>query len=313
MAPAVRYSVVVPVYNELDSLGELQGELTGVLTALGQPYEIVYVDDGSTDGSGPRLDELAAADARVRVLHLARNSGKSMAYMAAFDEVRGEVVFTLDADLQDDPHELPKMLARLDEGWDLVVGWKLGRLDNEPLKAIPSKVFNGLVTRLWGLHLHDQNCGFRAMRRSAVGALELYGDIYRFIPQILHAKGFRVTEAGVHHRKRKFGVSKYGARRFFTGLLDVLSVRFITAHAQRPLHFFGALALAPALGGGALEAYVLAMKLLGDTFQTHIAAIIIGVLLLVFAFQCVITGLIGEMLTAQQRLRPRLRAEAPRG
>lgn len=307
-----RFSVVVPVYNELDSLRELQGELTTVLSALDGGYEILYVDDGSTDGSSARLDELAAADDHVRVLHLARNHGKSMAYMAAFDALRGDVVLTLDADLQDDPHEIPKMLARLGEGWDLVVGWKIGRLDNEPLKAIPSKVFNGLVTWLWGLSLHDQNCGFRVMRREVAASLELYGDIYRFIPQILHAKGFRVTEAGVNHRKRKFGHSKYGARRFFTGLLDVLTVRFITAHAQRPLHFFGSLGLGPLLGGLGLEGYVLAMKLGGDTFQSHIAAILIGVLLLVVAFQCIITGLIGEMLTAQQRPRPQLR-EAPRG
>ena len=313
MEPTVRLSIVVPVYNEIESIGELQAEIVEVVGATGMTWELVYVDDGSNDGSSAKLDQLATGKPNVRVLHLNRNWGKSMAYMAAFGALGGELVATLDADLQDDPHEIPAMMGRLDQGFDLVIGWKQGRLDNEPLKAIPSRFFNGLVGALFGLRLHDQNCGFRVMRRPVADALELYGDIYRFIPQIAHVKGFRVTEQGVNHRKRRFGKSKYGAKRFWTGLLDVLTVRFITAHAQRPLHFFGTLGLVPLALGMVLESYVLVEKLQGGTFQTHVAAIIVGVLLLVVAFQCIISGLIGEMLTAQQRLRPELAIRARAG
>lgn len=292
-------SIVVPVYNEAESLVELHGELAEVLGTLGEPYEVIYVDDGSTDASPALLADLSARDAHTRVLTMPRNGGKSAAYAAAFLAVRGQVVFTLDADLQDDPHEIPQMLAKVREGWDLVVGWKQHRLENEPLKALPSRVFNGLGTRLFGLSLHDANCGFRAMRAVVARRLLLYGDLYRFIPQLTHVAGFRVCEAPVNHRKRRHGVSKYGPRRFWTGLLDLLTVRFITRYAERPLHFFGTVGLVPTTLGLALEVYVLGQKWMGSTFQTHVAAIIVGVLLLIMGFQCVITGLIGEMLTAQ--------------
>lgn len=300
-----RLSLVIPVYNEAESIPTLHAEIAEVLAAVGAPWEVIYVDDGSNDASPAALAAVSAADRHVRVITLARNSGKSVAYSAGFAEVRGEVVFTLDADLQDDPHEIPRMLARLEEGWDLVVGWKQHRLENEPLKALPSRVFNGLGTRLFGLSLHDANCGFRAMRGAVARGLLLYGDLYRFIPQLTHVRGFRVCELPVQHRKRRHGVSKYGPRRFWTGLLDLLTVRFITRYAERPLHFFGTVGLVPTLLGSGIEAYVLVQKALGSTFQTHVAAILIGVMLLVMGFQCVVTGLIGEMLTAQAHGRAR--------
>ncbi len=306
---APRLSLVVPVYNEAGSLDELHAELASVLGAMGEPWEVVYVDDGSTDASARLLAAIADRDPHARVLTMPRNMGKSAAYTAAFAAVRGEVVFTLDADLQDDPHEIPQLLARVREGWDLVVGWKQHRLENEPLKALPSRVFNGLGTRLFGLSLHDANCGYRAMRVDVARRLVLYGDLYRFIPQLTHVAGFRVCEAPVNHRKRRHGLSKYGPRRFWTGLLDLLTVRFITRYAERPLHFFGTVGLAPTLLGLGLEGYVLVQKAMGSTFQTHVAAIVIGVLLLVMGFQCVVTGLIGEMLTAQGH--GRARSELP--
>jgi len=296
-------SVLVPAYNEEGSLDELHAEISAVLSGMGRPYEVVYVDDGSTDGT-PRVLVGIAADPHVRVHRMKRNSGKSAAYMAGFALLRGRFVFTLDADLQDDPHEIPRMLERVTQGADLVVGWKQGRLENEPLKKIPSTVFNGLGGRLFGLHLHDANCGFRAMRREVADSFELYGDLYRFIPQLAHVQGFSVVELGVNHRRRKHGVSKYGARRFWTGLLDLLTVRFITRYAEAPLHFFGTVGLVPFVLGLVLEVYVLGMKVLGDTFQTHVAAIVVGVMLLIVGLQCLVTGLIGEMLTAQARRRP---------
>jgi glycosyltransferase involved in cell wall biosynthesis len=301
-----RISVVVPVYNELESLRELHAEIVTVLA--NERFEILYVNDGSNDGSDAVLDELAA-DPRVRAIHFVRNLGKSAAYMAAFERVKGDVVVTLDADLQDDPHEIPAMLAKMEEGFQLVIGWKQGRFENEPLKAFPSKFFNGLLAFLFGLRLHDSNCGFRVMRRGVADALQLHGDLYRFIPQLGASQGFKVTEQGVHHRKRRFGVSKYGAKRFWTGLLDVLTVRFITKYVGRPLHFFGTVGLLPTVLGFVLETYVLAMKLSGSTFQQHVAAIIVGALLIIVGFQCIITGLIGEMLSAQRRERIAIRGE----
>jgi dolichol-phosphate mannosyltransferase len=271
-------------------------------------FEILYLNDGSTDGSDAILDELAQ-DPRVRAIHFVRNLGKSSAYMAAFERCKGDIVVTLDADLQDDPHEIPAMVARLEQGFQLVIGWKQGRFENEPLKAFPSKFFNGLLAFLFGLRLHDSNCGFRVMRRAVADSLELHGDLYRFIPQLAAAKGFKVTEQGVKHRKRRFGYSKYGAKRFWTGLLDVLTARFITRYVGRPLHFFGTVGLVPTLVGLGIETYVLASKLAGQTFQEHVAAIVIGAMLIIVGFQCIITGLIGEMLSAQRRERIAIRGE----
>lgn len=301
-----RLSLVVPVFNERESLRELHAEVLGVLGD--ESFELLYVDDGSTDGSDTILDELAE-DPRVQAIHFVRNLGKSAAYVAAFERCRGAIVVTLDADLQDDPHEIPAMLQRLEAGFDLVVGWKQGRFENEPHKAFPSRFFNGLLALLFGLHLHDSNCGFRVMRRSVANTLQLHGDLYRFIPQLAASQGFRVTEQAVKHRKRRFGYSKYGAKRFWTGLLDVLTVRFITRYVGRPLHFFGTVGLVPTLLGLVIEGYVVANKLAGDTFQQHIAAIILGAMLIIVGFQCNITGLIGEMLSAQRRERIAIRGE----
>ncbi len=298
-------SIVVPAYNEEDSIEPLFEEVRGVFDdRVGEPWEFIFVDDGSSDATVAKMYELAERDSRIRVVKFVRNFGKSAAYMAGFEQVRGDIVVTLDADLQDDPNEVPRLLSRLrEERWDLIVGWKQGRAGNEPHKALPSKVFNGLIAFLFGLRLHDSNCGFRVMRAEVAQSMDLYGDQYRFIPEFAHVKGFKVTEEGVNHRKRKFGKSKYGPKRFWTGLLDLITVRFITAFADRPLHFFGTFGLLPFFVGTGLEVYVLIAKLLGGTFQGHVGAIIIGVLFLIMGFQCIITGLIGEMLSANQRAR----------
>jgi glycosyltransferase involved in cell wall biosynthesis len=203
------YSVVIPAYNEVDSVEELYEELISVLEPRQASFEIVFADDGSTDGTGEKLAEIQSRDGRVRVLRFLRNVAKSAAYTAAFRAIRGDVVITLDADLQDDPHEIPKLLEKLEEGNDLVVGWKMQRFENEPGKTIPSRLFNALLHRTFGLQLRDSNSGFRVMRSSVARSLDLYGDMYRFIPQLAFVKGFRVAEEGVAHRKRKYGASKY--------------------------------------------------------------------------------------------------------
>jgi len=296
----MEYSVVVPAYNEVDSVEELYEELISVLEPRGASFEIIFADDGSTDGTGEKLLEIQRRDARVRVLRFARNFAKSAAYTAAFRATRGDVVITLDADLQDDPHEIPKLLEVLGRGYDLVVGWKMQRLENEPGKTIPSRLFNALLHRAFGLKLRDSNSGFRVMRSAVAKSLDLYGDMYRFIPQLAYVKGFRVTEEGVFHRKRKYGQSKYGPKRFWTGLLDLLTVRFLTRFSQKPLHFLGTIGLVPFALGVLLEIYVLAQKLMGNLFQNHIAAIVIGVMLMLLGFQCIVSGLLGEMLSFQR-------------
>jgi len=308
----VRYSVVVPAYNEASSLDELCRELVTVLNGLGESYEVLIVDDGSYDDTPSRLRNLAGQYPAVQPVRLRRNFGKSAAYSAGFERARGEIIITMDADLQDDPSELPKLLARLDEGYDLVVGWKQGRLENEPSKTLASRLFNSLVHLLFGLHLHDSNCGFRVMRRAVAANLDLYGDMYRFIPELAYMRGFKVAEVGVAHRRRKHGRSKYGPTRFWTGVLDLLTVRFITGFTQKPLHFFGTAGLFPLLVGIALEVYVLVRKLLGDQFREHIAAIIVGVLLIVVGVQLAATGLIGEMITAQGQRRGRVAEDSGR-
>jgi len=294
------YSVVIPAYNEVDSVEELYEELIAVLEPRQASFEILFADDGSTDGTGEKLAEIQRRDARVRVLRFVRNVAKSAVYTAAFQAARGDVVITLDADLQDDPHEIPKLLETLDKGSDLVVGWKMRRFENEPGKTIPSRLFNALVHRTFGIKLRDSNSGFRVMRSSVARSLELYGDMYRFIPQLAFTKGFRVAEEGVSHRKRKYGESKYGPKRFWTGLLDLLTVRFLTRFSQKPLHFLGTMGLVPFILGVLVEIYVLVQKLMGETFQSHIAAIVIGVMLMLLGFQCIVSGLLGEMLSAQR-------------
>jgi glycosyltransferase involved in cell wall biosynthesis len=296
----MKYSVVISAYNEAESVEELYQEVISALEPRKETFEILFVDDGSTDATGERLAELERRDRRVRLIRLVRNFGKSAAYSAAFRAAQGDVVVTLDADLQDDPAEIPKLLGKLDGGNDLVVGWKMHRLENEPRKTIPSRVFNALLRWTFHLDLRDSNSGFRVMRRAVAQSLHLYGDMYRFIPQLAFSKGFFVAEEGVSHRRRKYGESKYGPRRFWTGLLDLLTVRFITRFSQRPLHFLGTVGLFPLILGILLEVYVLVFKLMGETFQTHIAAIVIGVMLMLLGFQCIVTGLLGEMLSAQR-------------
>jgi glycosyltransferase involved in cell wall biosynthesis len=296
----IRHSIVIPAYNEAKSIPELYDRVAAVLNGLEGDSEIVFVDDGSTDGTPAAMQAIADRDPRVKVIRFPRNAGKSNGYSAAFGVVEGDYVFTLDADLQDEPAEIPKLKAKLDEGFDLVVGWKHGRFKNEPHKRVPSAVFNALLGWSFGLHLVDSNSGIRGMRRDVARSFVLYGDLYRFIPQLAHVQGYRVTEQPVLHHPRKYDKSKYGPKRFWTGLLDLLTVRFLTRWRDKPLHFFGTVGLLPVALGFGLELWALAAKLiLGSTFQEHVAAIVIGVSLILLGFQLVGIGLIGELVTTQ--------------
>jgi len=253
-------SLVIPVFNERDSLRQLITEIDAVSKTLTERVEVVFVDDGSTDGSWGEIQQLANSDERVRGLRFRRNFGKAAALQAGFAEARGETVFTLDADLQDDPAEIPDFLAALRAGKDVVSGYKKTRHDPWH-KVFPSRVFNWLVSTATGVKLHDHNCGYKAYRVEVVREVKLYGELHRFVPVLAAAKGFRVGERVVNHRPRTFGKSKYGWRRFVKGFLDLWSVRLVTSFGWRPMHFLGALGLllmvlGCGVGGGSLALLV---------------------------------------------------------
>lgn len=239
----MKLSVIVPVLNESQSLLQLFREVTAACRARGMNFEVVFVDDGSTDDSWRVVSELSKADERVIGIRFRRNFGKAAALTAGMRAASGDLILTLDADLQDDPAEIPRLLDKLAEGYDVVNGWKEKRLDPWH-KVYPSKVFNWMIGWLTGLQLHDHNCGLKLFRSEVSHEIRIYGEMHRFIPVLAHARGFKVTELGVHHRERKYGHSKYGVRRFLRGFLDLLTVKFLTGFGQRPQHILGAIGLA---------------------------------------------------------------------
>ena len=235
-------SIVIPVLDEANSLAPLFDELSAVITAQKYDAEIILVDDGSSDCSWRTIGELAEKDPRVRGIRFRRNFGKAAALNAGFNAARGETIVTLDADLQDDPREIPKLLEKLNHDCDVVSGWKQVRYDPWH-KVLPSRVFNWLVGCMTGVWLHDHNCGMKAYRREVFNEVRLYGELHRFVPVLANARGFRVGEVAIQHRPRKYGQSKYGIARFVKGFLDLLTVKFLTGYGQLPQHFLGAAGL----------------------------------------------------------------------
>jgi glycosyltransferase involved in cell wall biosynthesis len=291
-------SLVVPVYNEEASLEALHRELAAVFAgdALG-PAEFVFVDDGSRDGSWHQLRRLAALDPRVRAIRFRRNFGKAAALTAGFQAARGDRVFTLDADLQDDPAEIPRFLARLDEGFDVVNGWKKTRHDPWH-KVFPSRVFNWMVSSLTGCRLHDHNCGFKLYRAEVLREVEIYGELHRFVPVLASARGFRVSEIEVHHRPRRHGHSKYGFSRFLKGFLDLLTVRFLTRFRQRPLHVLGGTGLT-LLGVGTVGMIFLAVLwVMGERPIGTRPLLFYSIALALIGMQLVSLGVLAELVTA---------------
>jgi len=303
-------SVVVPVYNEERSVALLYEELQAALDPGGEPWEAVYVDDGSTDGSFAALTRLHAAHDNVRVVRLRRNFGKAAALAAGFGHASGEVIVTIDGDLQDDPAEIPHLLAKLEEGFDLVSGWKAKRRDPVPRRAF-SRLFNVAVGVVSGVHLHDMNCGLKAYRASVVRGLPLYGELHRFLPVLAHQRGYRIAELLVNHRPRAHGRSRYGFERYLRGFFDLLTVSFIGRYRHRPLHLFGGLGLLTMVGGGACLIYLTLLKAQGHAIGNR-PLLILGVLLVVVGIQLLSIGLIGEMITSlhQERADERERSRA---
>jgi len=291
-APSI--SVLVPVFNEAESLPELQTQLVGALDALGRSWEILYVDDGSRDGSDVVIAGLVARDARVRGLSFRRNFGKSAALSVGFRMARGAWVATIDADLQDDPAELPRLVAALEGGLDLVSGWKQERHDPFT-KTVPSRLFNAVTGMVAGVRLHDFNCGFKLYRREVVESIEVYGELHRFLPALAHWRGFRVGEVAVHHRARKYGRSKFGAARFVNGFLDLLSAAFLSTSALKPLHLFGRIGLL-FLGIGVLVGVGFVVQWLGGDPIRVRPLMLFGAGLVLLGIQFILMGLLGEMI-----------------
>jgi glycosyltransferase involved in cell wall biosynthesis len=288
-------SLVVPLYDEEESLDELHRRLTSSLDELHVDSEIVYVDDGSRDRSFEVLERLYADDPRVNVIGLRRNFGKTAALLAGFQHARGAVIVTMDADLQDDPKELCRFVEAIESGFDLVSGWKRRRHD--PItKTVPSRLFNSVVRRSTGIPLHDFNCGYKAYRREVLEDLKLYGELHRFIPVMAYWKGYRIGEIEVEHHARQFGHSKFGASRLFKGLLDFIKVLFLTRYMQRPLQLFGLLGLLFLTLGGAGFLYLFALKVTGHSvFQSHGPLLVFSGIIVVSGLQLFTMGLLGEM------------------
>ncbi|MEL7060340.1 MAG: glycosyltransferase family 2 protein [Acidobacteriota bacterium] len=289
-------SVLVPVLNEAESIVELVTRVRDVLEAEGRTFEIVFVDDGSTDDTVGRIRAEHAQDPRIRLVRFRRNFGKAAAITAGAEASTGRIVVTIDGDLQDVPEEIPRFLDMLEaEDLDLVSGWKRDRQD-PPSKRYPSKLFNWVTRRLAQVELHDFNCGFKAYRREVLDSVAIYGELHRYIPVLASRRGFRVGELRVSHAKRRFGRSKYGWDRFYKGLLDLITVLFITKYTRRPLHLFGGIGLGMLGLGFAINAWLAALWFLGEPLSDR-PLLLFGILLMVLGFQTLTTGLLGEMIT----------------
>jgi len=297
-AQAIVISVVIPVMNEEQSIVLLYEKLVTKLNSLGQRYEVIFVDDGSTDGTFAILKKLHDEHCSiVRVIRFRRHFGKTPALVAGFSHCRGDVVFTMDGDLQDDPEEIPNFLAKLDQGYDLVSGWKYPRLD--PIsKTLPSRIFNSIVSVMTGVHLHDINNGFKVYRREVIEDthFKLYGEFHRFVPVMAHWRGFRVTEMKVRHYPRQFGHSKFGAGRFARGLIDLLNVLFLTTFLRTPLRLFGPLGFWTFFAGLLIDGFVVARRIFNGELIHNQPLLFVGILLMIFGIQFILAGFQSEMI-----------------
>ena len=298
-------SIVISLFNEEESLRELTGWIESVMTREGYSYEIIMVDDGSTDKSWSIIKELSAANPSIRGISFRRNYGKSAALYHGFAAAEGNVVITMDADLQDSPEEIPELDRMVtEEGWDIVSGWKKQRFDNKLTKNLPSKLYNATARKVTGINLHDMNCGLKAYRNEVVKNIEVYGEMHRYIPYLAKNAGFgRITEKPVQHQKRKYGVSKFGLERFVNGFLDLISLWFLSRFGKKPMHFFGFTGILMFLTGGFLAVWVIVEKLIQQSnglayrpvtdqplFYLALVAVLIG-------FQLFLAGFICEMIS----------------
>ena len=291
----MKVSVIIPVFNEVESIKELYDQLKKGLEQY-TPNEIIFIDDGSSDGSVEAIKKISELDDSVIFIQFHRNYGKSAALSEGFKYANGNYVVTMDADLQDDPSEIKNLINKLEEGYDLVSGWKKDRKD--PLsKRLPSKLFNFVTRIVTGVRIHDFNCGLKIYKKAVVKTLELYGGRHRYIPAMAGQKKFKVTEIIVNHRPRIYGETKYGGSRLFHGLFDLISILFLSKYTQSPMYFFGKIGLFTFLTGLGIEIYVLYLKYsIGDPFAKHMALLMLGILIIVIGIQFFSIGLVGEMI-----------------
>jgi glycosyltransferase involved in cell wall biosynthesis len=287
--------VVVPAMNEAGNIPALHRAIADVLDSIGITFELILVDDGSTDGTWPAIEALSERDRRVVGLRHRRNFGKARGLATGFAAATGDLILTMDADLQDDPAEIPRFLTKLDEGFDLVSGWKQRRQD--PLgKTLPSRLFNATVRAVSGVPLHDFNCGFKIYRADVVRSIRLYGELHRFTPVLAHAEGFRVGELPVRHHPRRWGTSKYGWSRLIKGFLDLLTVTFLTEYRQRPMHVLGLPGVVALTTGGLIGLWLTAEKILTGASIGNRPLLLLAVLLVLVGVQFFGIGLLGELL-----------------
>ena len=306
-------SVIIPAFNEKESLPELVSWIDRVTKQNSLSYEIVIIDDGSTDGTWQTVEELSRANASVHGICFRRNYGKSAALFCGFEKAQGDVVFTMDADLQDSPEEIPEMLRMIrEDGYDLVSGWKQNRQDNKLTKNLPSKLYNATARKVTGIKLHDMNCGLKAYRKEVVKDIEVYGEMHRYIPFLAKNAGYsKIGEKKVHHQKRKYGKSKFGASRFINGFLDLQSLWFLSKFGKKPMHFFGTSGILMFLAGFVIAIWIIVEKLVRQTqglkfravtdqpgFYLALLAVVLGVMLF-------LAGLLGEMIARSNSERNR--------
>lgn len=289
------FSIVIPVYNEEDSLVELVDRIHQATKALEKPFEIVFVNDGSTDKSQQVIESLSTQYSYIRFITFRKNFGKSAALNAGFKHVTYDIVFTMDADLQDDPVEIPRFLAEIENGYELVTGWKENRLDPKE-KTIPSKLFNAMTSKMSGLKLNDYNCGFKCYKKEVLEEIDLYGELHRFVPFLAHKKGFKVKEIPVLHHERKHGVSKFGLERYARGFFDLLTVVFITNYINRPMHLFGGIGSLFFIAGLAIFSYLFFGRwIFGESIGSS-PLFAITIFLLGSGVQIFIVGMLSELI-----------------
>lgn len=288
-------SFVIPAKNEEDSIIPLYQEIASVTSGLKRTFEIIFVDDGSTDQTFEILKKLHNQDGRTKAIRLRGNFGKSTALQAGFDRAQGEIIFTLDADLQDNPKEIPHFLAEIERGYDLVSGWKKKRHDPWH-KVLPSRILNFATTKLTGVKLHDINCGFKAYKREVVENLNLYGELYRFIPVFAAKQNFKVSEVVIEHRPRKYGKTKFGIERNIKGFLDLITVVFLTGYLRRPGHFFGTIGLISFFLGFLIGLYIAYLRVTTGSIQFRHPLLFLGMLLMIIGIQLISTGLLAELI-----------------
>ncbi|MFO7991647.1 MAG: glycosyltransferase family 2 protein [Thermoplasmata archaeon] len=292
---APKYSVIIPAYNEEKNIFPLYKKLKSVMKKMKDDYEMIFINDGSTDGTKKKLEKLSDKDGKIRVLNLSRNFGQTPALAAGFDNARGDIIITMDADLQNDPEDIPRLIEKMDQGYDVVSGWRADRKDSFG-KRFFSGMSNRIAGRLTGLRLHDYGCTLKAYRKEAIDSVELYSEFHRYIPALMYQKGYDVTELKVKHHERKRGETKYGSKRLFRGILDLINLSFWNAFSTRPMHFFGGIGIFSFSIGLLISVYLTFLKYFYGISLSNRPLLLLSILLMVLGIQLFMFGFLGAMV-----------------